>query len=134
MHTLDCIDAHGNPCVFVYDFSFDRLEQQWRFKVQTDPPLPSQEFFNMTLKVLEDGRLRVIMMNSNEEVRYRRKGIPEALLLAAKDHLKEAIESSPRHGTSLDIRRNEQASKYWKRLEARGLAVHDTEHDVYRLL
>lgn len=133
MHTLTCKGRDGIVRTFSYVCTLPGLDPTWTYKVQTIPPLPSDEFFELSVSEIEAGTVRVVTTNNYRVPEYTAMGIPEALLPIVKQELQMEVESSPTAGLG-NVYCTNAATSYWQRLEAMGRAVYDSERDVYQVV
>lgn len=88
------------------------------------------EGFQMTLKPLPDGRLRIDAITAHPS--HREAGIPDSLLPELSRRLgKDVVSSSNRFAASPEEFRSIDAEKMWKRLVGKGLATYDEQQDRY---
>jgi hypothetical protein len=88
------------------------------------------EGFQMTLKPLPDGRLRIDAITAHTS--HRRAGIPDSLLPELSRRFgKNVVSSSNRFPASPEEFRSIDAEKMWKRLVQKGIATHDVQQDRY---
>ena len=90
--------------------------------------------YTKTGQIFACAACRVIMMNNNGFAPVKAKGIPDALIPVIRQVVGRSVQSSPRAGSSLDVRRVPPADKVWERLVAANLARYDEAADVYHLL
>jgi hypothetical protein len=99
------------------------------FKIQGD-----NDFVEVTVKELENENLKINLINAPNNQRYRKKGIPEAIIKELSNIFGKTICSSTnfdKYKTCKKEYRNENANKYWQRLVSSGHAIYDNERDIY---
>lgn len=133
MTTINCTGRDGITRVFDYVSSLDLNGEEWTFRVTPIPPLPSADFFDVTVRELTAGIVQVVQINHYNVPELMAKGIPEALLPIVKASLNVSVTSSPTKGNSGNVYRTPAATKMWKRLESMGLASYDPNADIYSL-
>lgn len=135
MPSITCTDRYGNAASFTYEERNDYLSDPERliYKVWSDPPPADQAFFELTLESVDDETLIVVMAANHGRPEYVAKGIPDALLPHISNSLRRTVESSPGSSNSGGRRRSDDATKYWIRLLKAGVAIHDSDRDVYRI-
>ena len=134
MKSFICVGRDRKTHRFVYKHESHKAQGEWLYLVFTDPPLKSGEFFELTVKEIDDYSVRVIMMAHHNEEAYKAKGIPDALLPIIRDELGKIVTSSPSMGVEAGVYRTVDATEVWKRLEKKGMAIYDRVQDIYRLL
>lgn len=103
------------------------------FIVTNIPPLPTGDFFQLTVEHINAVHVRIVMLNHYFVPAYVSKGIPDALLPIASQVLGKTVQSSPTSGAGA-VYRTPAATKMWKRLEAKGMATYDPQTDIYTLI
>jgi hypothetical protein len=131
MFQFSCIGRDGVQRVFKYTLDKDLLSSQWNYRVTTDQPLSSGEFFELNLAELDEATVRVAWISHHNVEEYRMKGIPEEIIQIASKELGRTVQSSPEYGDTNDVRRSSEATKVWKRLVAQGIATHNESTDIY---
>ena len=132
---LRCIDRFGASAQFdVYEVqeADDIALRSFRIVcagVQLDY---MAETFLFVLKLEAPRTAFYFAANHHDNDSVRGKGIPDALLPFLKAELDMNIRSSV--GLAQDEWRTEPATKYWRRLESRGLARYDEQRDIFWLL
>lgn len=101
-------------------------------RVRSIPQPDDGEFFELRLKPSIQGVLQVVGIYAHKE-RYRRKGIPDALLPRMCKILRCRVRSSPTagEGETQDQWRTPDATAMWNRLVSHGLASYDVSSDLY---
>lgn len=130
--SFTCVDRYGVSREFFYRYDNDKVSREWNFFVFVELTQNSGDFFQLSVKEIDDETVRVIMMNHFGKEVYRAKGIPDALLPIIRDETEKNVVSSPT-GPHSGIYRTPSATKVWKRLCKKGMAIYDNEHDIYRL-
>ena len=137
MNRLVCTRRDGTEETFAFTFSEIPLSDpiKWQFNVTTEVPQSDGAFFELTVEEIDDRTVRIVMMNNYKKPAYLAKGIPDALIPAVRQALKRVgVESSPSNHPDGGIFRTKDATKVWKRLEAKGVAAFDSDRDIYRLV
>lgn len=122
---------------YYYRFSTFSLKTEYGFRVYASQDASDREFFEFTVVEEEDDSLKITMMQNNRDPRYTAKGIPDSLIPEiAKVMGRQIRSSSNRAGARTDSNehRTPAATKVWKRLESKGVARYDLDHDIYYFL
>ena len=129
-------EAMGNDGVhtFSYEFDFDEAAKEWHFRVLTVPPPENRDFFEFTLKILDDTSVRQTSIEHHGSAYYAAKGIPAAVLPIAAANIEKTIVSSPTFGESSNVFRTPDATKIWNRLVEKELAIYDDKTGIFKLL
>lgn len=97
------------------------------------PPLPSGEFFDISVEQINDEEVRIIMMNNYNVSEYSGAGIPDYIIPEISKVLRMNVISSSNKDPNSDVYRTPDATKVWKRLKANGKATYDSKTDIYKL-
>jgi predicted acylesterase/phospholipase RssA len=131
MALLLCTGRDGIERTFDYGFEKDQFEETWHFRVQTVPPQPNAEAFDLSVTALDDATLRQIMLAHHNNPVYAAMGIPDALIPVVAAVLGKKVVSSPTTADDAGVYRTESATKVWDRLRDKGHARYDSDTDVY---
>ncbi|AOJ81823.1 hypothetical protein WS86_15200 [Burkholderia savannae] len=131
MPIFQCVDKHGNLQDFEYKVT--QNGNKVTFLVTNIPPLPTGDFFQLTVEHINAALVRIVMLNHHHVPAYSAKGIPDALLPIASQVLGKTVQSSPTSGAGA-VYRTDDATIMWKRLEAKGMATYDPQTDIYTLI
>lgn len=101
-------------------------------RVRTIPPPPDAVFFELTLSPIDSDTLKVIAICAHHR-RYRRRGIPEALLPRVSELCRARLRSSSNRGENSNEWRTSESTRMWRRLVANGLASYDPVQDEFSL-
>lgn len=133
MSQISCIGRDGITRIFDYSVS-QSAEGGWTFRVRSDPPPASGDFFELGVEKVGLTTVRVVIASHFLRPEYKAMGIPEALLPEIKRVLSLSVESSPTSGATTNVYRTPAATKYWDRLKAAGGATYDSKRDVYTVI
>ena len=125
---LPCVGVHG-PAVFYVDYISPAASgnAEWHFRVHaSSTPNPEDHWFDLVLEPLGPN-LRSATMCANQ-MRYLKKGIPEAVLRFARVTTATPIVSSSNCVEGEE--RKPAATKAWQRIEE---ATYDRGTDRYAL-
>ena len=129
-------DIFGNDNQFFYDISDSSY-----YNGTTDVPSKeimiyadeekSGDFF--LLQLIDFGEyLQVVDITHNEDERYRKKGIPEAIICELINVFDKSIHSSSLLNKKFPTEsRSDPAKKYWERLRKEGKADYNSDSDHY---
>jgi hypothetical protein len=131
MPPLLCTGRDGIERTFEYSFEKDQFEETWHFRVQTIPPQPDGEAFDLSVTALDDAAVRQVMLAHHDNPAFAAKGIPDALIAVVAAVLGKKVVSSPTTADDTGVYRTVAATKVWDRLLAKGVASYDAETDVY---
>lgn len=133
MKEIECFGKDGIRRIFKYKFDYDHQEKSWHFRVYTVDD-SSVDFFESTVKLIDDNTVQQISIEVNDQQHYGAKGIPESLLPEISNVLDKKLISSPSQHPDTSIRRNESATKMWWRLCKKKIAEYDIERDIFNIL
>ncbi len=131
MPPLHCTGRDGVARTFEYTHEKDQFEETWHFRVQTVPPQPDGEAFDLSVMNLSDTTVRQVMLAHHENPAYTAMGIPDALIPVVAELLGRTVVSSPTTADDTGVYRTVAATKVWDRLVGKGLASYDADADVY---
>lgn len=131
MPSLLCTGRDQVEREFEYSFAKDQFEETWHFRVQTVPPQPDGEAFDLSVTALGDATLRQVMLAHHDHPAYAAMGIPDALIPVVAATLGKKVVSSPTTADDAGVYRTEAATKVWDRLVGFGVARYDPAADVY---
>jgi hypothetical protein len=131
MPPLLCTGRDGVERTFEYSFEKDQFEETWHFRVQSVPPQPDGEAFDLSVTSLDDATVRQVMLAHHGNPAYAAMGIPDALIPAVATVLGKRVVSSPTTADDTGVYRTEAATNVWDRLLGKGLASYTADSDVY---
>ncbi len=99
--------------------------------MQTVPPQPDGEAFDLSVTALDDATVRQTMLAHHGNPAYAAMGIPDALIPVVAAVLGKKVVSSPTTVDDTGVYRTQAATKVWDRLLGKGLASYDPDADVY---
>src|SRR5438105_3770106 len=134
MPPLLCTGRDGVERRFEYSVEKDQFEETWHFRVQTVPPQPDGEAFDLSVTALDDFTVRQVMLAHHNNEAYAAMGIPDALIPLVAAELTKQVVSSPTAADDTGVYRTEAATKVWERLVGKGVARYDPAADVYTYL
>lgn len=131
LHPIVCVGQDGEARTFYVEGPID-AGGELRFRIHSrNPPDTNNDCFEARFRRLTNDTAQSVMLSHNYSQAYRRKGIPEQVILYAAEVLRSKIFSSPviskRPGEYLV----EPARKAWQRLVAQGRAVYVREKNRY---
>ena len=131
---LECTDIDGINRTFLCRIIDELNGNNITVSVHFVPPLPSGDFFQVTIHRLNlDTAITTAIYSHDQE--YRGKGIPEALLPWISNHLNTTVVSSSNRNPRLNgERRSEEATKMWERLCRKRIAKKLEDSDHYEIL
>jgi hypothetical protein len=135
MEALICVGRDGIKHTFYVDYKLigSPAVQTCNFYVyRSSPPIPEDEWFDLTVVRFDPQTFMVTMMQSNYKEWFSAKGIPEAIIPYAAGILKCHIVSSSNKKNAGEYR-TPPATKAWERLRNKALADYDAENDRYAL-
>lgn len=127
---IECIGQDGNRRSFS-GFLISEADNT-KFKlILTEGDLPIVDYpVDFQLIVLNDNEIRVTDMYI-DQTEYRALGIPDALIIKAREILNKTIVSSTRFQDNNE-HLHEPAVKVWKRLVSNSLAYYDEDTGRYK--
>ena len=132
MPPLLCTGRDEVERTFDYSVEKDQFEEPWHFRVQTVPPQPDGEAFDLSVTTLDDATVRQGMLAHHDNPAYVAMGIPDALIPVVSAVLAKKVVSSPTTADDTGVYRTEAATKVWDRLVGKGVANYDPDADVYQ--
>ena len=129
---ISCLDREGKEEEFAVEAMIPDPDPNIRLtRVRSIPIDELAEFFELTMRVEENGVHRIVGIFNNKDPRFIAKGIPESLLsfLVAEYGIK--IESSPTRSCNGEDWRTRPATKMWHRIVRLKLATYDCSRDVF---
>lgn len=132
MHTLKCVDKDGKEEFFILKSHRSHDEQKIHYSVHTEPAPSSGEFFELTIEDLGN-EFKVVAMFNHGEKAFKKKGIPDALLVYIASTHGKPVCSSRTTGPHGEYR-TQDATKVWDRLVTNNTASYFPDEDVYRIL
>ncbi len=136
---ITTIDIDGNNCSFLYDYGEVQNDNYKikgiRFSVYLEGKSPLTGF---TVNLIEfESMLKVVLITTNYNPNYQKKGIPESIIPEIGSVLKRVICSSS-NGARIyksydDEQRVPEAEDFWLRLKNNRPrnVVYDSERDIY---
>jgi hypothetical protein len=127
---FESIDREGKINRFAYVIQDNSLNEEWAIYAY---PIPrdSESLFEIRLKRIEPQIARQIMINHYDHPEFKGKGIADVLLPALAKRLDVEIQSSGVKETGDG--RNGRATKMWRRLVEKGIAVYAPHEDLFRI-
>lgn len=120
---------------YVYELINDHDEKKIAFRINFLNEEDKEKYFDFKLLPVGDSTLKVTDMFKGKD-EHLRTGLPEALILLAREIFKKSIISSTNfddYKISTREWRSEKATKVWKRLVNKGLAAYIEIKDTYKL-
>jgi hypothetical protein len=111
MPPLHCTGRDELERTFDYSYEKDQFEETWHFRVQTIPPQPDGEAFDLSVTALDDATVRQVMLAHHDNPAYAAMGIPDALILVVAAVLAKKVVSSPTTADDTGVYRTEAATK-----------------------
>jgi hypothetical protein len=116
---------------FEYGVEKDQFEETWHFRVQTVPPQPDGEAFDLSVAALDEATVRQVMLAHHNNTAYAAMGIPDALIPVVAAVLGKKVVSSPTTADDAGVYRTVAATKVWDRLVQKGVATFHAGADIY---
>jgi len=115
MPPLLCTGRDDVERTFEYSIAKDQFEETWHFRLQTVPPQPDGEAFDLSVTTLDDATVRQVMLAHHDNPAYVAMGIPDALIPVVAGVLAKQVVSSPTTADDTGVYRTEAATKVWDR-------------------